>query len=145
MGDLRSWFEGFKRTPLARIPTKGGDVLHAMRSNDPGFSQVEEAYFSCVDPGAVKAWKKHTRMTSNLIVPVGRVRFVLFEADVGFRVEEIGEATYCRLTVPPGLWLGFMGCGSSPSLVLNLADMVHDPSEVMRREVEEIEFDWSAL
>lgn len=130
-------------TPLPRIETQGGDVLHALRCNDHCFVGFGEAYFSWIDYGAVKAWKRHTRMTMNLIVPFGNVRFVFYLGSDRFRVEEIGEARYQRITVPPGLWFGFQGCSQSRSLVLNLADMIHDPKEAERLSEANINFNWS--
>lgn len=131
-------------TPLARIATAGGDVLHAMKQNDAGYSGFGEAYFSWVSPCAIKAWKRHTRMTMNVVVPVGKVRFV-FRLDSGdeFRVEEIGVDRYVRLTVPPGIWFGFKGLSEPQSLVLNIASIPHDPYEVDRLALSEIEYDWS--
>jgi dTDP-4-dehydrorhamnose 3,5-epimerase len=130
-------------TPLRRIETQGGDVLHALKCHDCGFFGFGEAYFSWIEHGAVKAWKRHTRMTMNLIVPIGNVRFVFYLGADQFRVEEIGEARYQRITVPPGLWFGFQGCAQPRSLVLNLADIIHDPKESERLSQANINFDWS--
>lgn len=130
-------------TPLARIPTAGGDVLHAMKQHDAGFADFGEAYFSWVDKGAVKAWKRHLRMTMNVVVPVGQVRFVFRVDDFdAFRVEEIGVARYVRLTVPPGIWFGFQGLSGPQSLVLNMANLPHDPNEVQRLATSEMEYGW---
>ena len=131
-------------TPLARIETAGGDVLHAMKQSDAGYAGFGEAYFSWVAQGSVKAWKRHTRMTMNLIVPLGKVRFV-FHLDGGdeFRVEEIGVDRYVRITVPPGIWFGFQGLAVPQSLVLNIASIPHDPKEVERRTLIEITYGWN--
>ncbi|MGE5466085.1 MAG: dTDP-4-dehydrorhamnose 3,5-epimerase [Ignavibacteria bacterium] len=130
-------------TPLARIPTRGGDVMHAMKQTDEGYSGFGEAYFSWVEQGAVKAWKRHMRMTMNLVVPVGRVRFVFrAEGSDGFREEIAGDGRYVRLTVPPGIWFGFQGLQEPQSLLLNVANIAHDPTEVERRDVPDIDFDW---
>lgn len=130
-------------TPLARIEATGGDVLHAMKQSDAGYAGFGEAYFSWVGEGSVKAWKRHARMTMNLIVPLGKVRFV-FHVDGGdeFRVEEIGVDGYARITVPPGIWFGFQGLAAPNSLVLNIASIPHDPNEVERRAVTEIPYGW---
>ena len=136
--------DGIRVTPLDRIPTVGGDVLHGMKRSDPGYTDFGEAYFSWIEEGAIKAWKKHQRMTLNLVAPVGHVRFVFTagpEASV-VREVELGERHYNRLTVPPGVWFGFQGLGSR-NLILNLADLPHDPAEVDRLPVEAIRFDWS--
>lgn len=130
-------------TPLSRIATQGGDVMHAMKHQDTGYAGFGEAYFSWIDANAVKAWKKHTRMTMNIIVPVGNVRFVFFLDDnTPFRVEEIGNDHYARLTIPPGIWFGFQGLTESGNLLLNLASIAHDPEEVERRAISEIKYNW---
>jgi dTDP-4-dehydrorhamnose 3,5-epimerase len=131
-------------TPLARIATVGGDVLHAMKHSDAGYAGFGETYCSWVTAGAVKAWKRHTRMTMNIVVPVGQVRFVfhLNGTDV-LRVEDIGEDRYARVTVPPGIWFGFKGLSAPQSLVLNIANISHDPNEVERLKVADIKYGWN--
>ena len=131
-------------TPLARIATVGGDVLHALKKSDAGYAGFGEAYFSWVDAGSVKAWKRHTRMAMNVVVPVGQVRFV-FRLDGAdkFRIEEIGVDRYVRITVPPGIWFGFQGLAAPQSLVLNLASIPHDSNEVERLALSEIKYDWN--
>jgi len=132
-------------TPLKRIITPGGDVMHAMKRSDAGYVAFGEAYFSWVEAGAVKAWKRHQRMTLNLVVPVGLVRFAFTLGPHSRRHEaELGERQYARLTVPPGIWFGFQGVDQS-SLVLNLADIEHDPTEVERLPCDTEGFDWSPL
>ena len=132
-------------TPLRRIPTIGGDVMHALKNSDNGFNGFGEVYFSSVERGAIKAWKCHQHMTLNLVVPLGEISFVVHIKDQEncFRTENIGEEKYVRLTVPPGIWFGFQGRGSSQSLLMNLADMAHDPDEVLRKKTSEIVYNWS--
>ena len=69
-------------TPLARIATDGGDVMHALKNNDPEYGGFGEAYFSWLEHRKVKAWKCHTEMTMNLIVPFGQVKFVFCDLDL---------------------------------------------------------------
>ena len=81
-------------TPLKKIPTLGGDVMHALRASDNGFNGFGESYFSWIEEGAIKAWKFHKSMTLNLVVPLGEVRFVfnLPEQNADFLVEDIGDS-----------------------------------------------------
>lgn len=123
-------------TPLRRIPTPGGEVMHALKAVEESFVGFGEAYFSMVDKGAIKGWKRHRLMTLNLVVPVGLVEFVTWneQADADNRSQRflIGSAAggnYARLTVPPGLWLAFSGRSDGPNLVLNIASIGHDPGE----------------
>lgn len=131
-------------TPLMRVSVAGGDVQHAMKRSDAGYVDFGEAYFSWVGNGAIKAWKRHTRMTMNLVVPMGLVRFVFWVGGVdAFRVEEVGEDRYVRLTVPPGIFFGFQGLAEPQSLVLNIASIPHDPNEVERLTLSDINYCWS--
>ena len=130
-------------TPLIRIHANGGDVLHALKSTETGFEKFGEAYFSWIDSGSIKAWKMHKFQTMNLIVPVGQVKFVFCDSESNsFKVLEIGENNYCRITVPKGIWFGFKGNSKANSLILNLSSDVHDPSEVDRKNVSDIYFEW---
>ena len=136
-------------TPLNRIQTYGGDVLHAMKFSDYGFSGFGEAYFSYVDYSMVKGWKKHNKMTLNLIVPLGHVKFVfastISSSNLTYRVKEIGLNHYARITVPPGIWFAFQGIHYPSSLVLNLANISHDPTEIERLPLNAFPFSWSNL
>ena len=80
-------------------------------------------------------------MTLNLVVPKGEVRFVLANANK-FETIIIGEKNYSLLTVYPGVWFGFQGLSIDTSLVLNLANVEHDNTEVDRCDVSTFEFDW---
>jgi hypothetical protein len=83
----------------------------------------------------------------NLVVPVGHVRFVFAskqnENATNFRVEEIGEARYARITVEPGVWFAFQGLSNTPSLVLNIANVSHSSDEIEKLDLEKMNYEWS--
>ena len=134
-------------TPLDIITTPNGDVLHAMKNDSKGFVGFGEAYFSEIQPKTIKAWKRHRKMMLNLIVPAGKVKFVMFDDrkmnDSEFFEVIISRENYCRLTIPPMIWFGFQGLSRNNSIVLNLASIAHDPEEVDRKKFDEINFEWS--
>ena len=130
------------RTSLQRIAVDGGDVLHAMKSSDSDYAGFGEAYFTWILPNSIKAWKRHNIMTMNLIVPYGQVRFVFWTPNAGFREEYIGDNLYARLTVPPGIWFGFQGLSSFPSLVFNLSNITHDQNEIERIKKDDLMYSW---
>ena len=141
--------EGVIITPLDVVNTIGGNVLHGMKSTDQGYSGFGEAYFSTVESGAIKGWKRHHLMTLNLMVPVGAIRFVIYDdrqnssSTNKFQKILLSRCDhYSRLTVPPMVWLGFQGRDKDTNILLNIASIEHSPSEVDRREINEIEFDW---
>jgi dTDP-4-dehydrorhamnose 3,5-epimerase len=132
-------------TPLARITTPSGDVLHGLKVSAPGYVGFGEAYFSQIHEGAIKHWRRHSSFTLNLVVPVGNVRFVIFDDRGGaheFSDCRIGELAYARLTVAPGLWLAFQGLGPGTSLILSIIDGEHDPEESATCELAAIAYAW---
>jgi dTDP-4-dehydrorhamnose 3,5-epimerase len=133
-------------TKLDVIDTPGGNVMHAMKESDAGYSGFGEAYFSQVGKGEIKAWKRHKKMTLNLVVPVGEIKFVLFDdrvvSNTQFQEVIISKDKYCRLTVPPMIWMGFKGLSDGDSMLLNIANIEHDPYEVDKKRIEQIEFNW---
>jgi dTDP-4-dehydrorhamnose 3,5-epimerase len=81
------------------------------------------------------------------VVPIGQVRFVFRSINANgveeFRVEEVGLDRYARITVPPGIWFGFKGLQTPQSLILNIANIPHDPNEVERLKLSDINYDWN--
>ena len=133
-------------TPLKRIKILKGDVMHIMKKKDDGFKDFGEAYFYWISNKSIKAWKYHSRMTMNLVVPFGQVRFVFYKKNKfgheEFQVEEIGVRRYVRLTVPPGLWFGFKGLHSPRSLIMNISNIPHSEKEVKRINLDAIKYNW---
>ena len=129
-------------THLDVIDTPSGNVMHGMKETSAGYAGFGEAYFSQVDKGAIKAWKRHKKMTLNLVVPVGKIKFVLFDdrevSNTQFQEVIISKDSYYRLTVPPMIWMGFQGLSSSCSILLNIANIVHNAEEVDRKNINEI-------
>lgn len=122
--------------PLRIIRDARGAVLHMLRADSPLFQRFGEVYFSEVRPGVVKAWKRHRVVTQHLAVPVGRVKFAIYDDRTGSPTRGQGMEcvlghpdAYQLLVIPPLLWYGFRGLGDSPSIVANCTDFPHDPNE----------------
>jgi len=140
--------DGVIYTPLSIIDTKGGDILHAMKSSDMGFFGFGESYFSTIEPNAIKGWKLHHEMVLNLVVPLGGVKFVIFDDREGSKTEGrfsefiLCRKNYGRLTVAPKLWVAFQGVDLQDSLILNIANIPHDPNESKIKELKELNYNW---
>lgn len=143
--------EGVLVTPQKRILNPKGDILHAMKCSGAGYVGFGEAYFSTVHSGVIKGWKRHRSATLNLIVPVGRVRFVVYDdrphsVSAGqFLDVTIGEENHARLTVSPGLWVAFTGVSKGLNMLLNISSEEHDPAEADNIELDGIPFGWKNL
>lgn len=140
--------DGLLLTPLKQISHPLGDVFHGLKSSENSFAGFGEAYFSTVNCGAIKGWKKHLRMTLNLVVIEGEIRFVLFDGRDGsatqgvFHEVRLSLNNYQRLTVPPGIWMAFQGIGTGKNILLNVASIEHDPQESTTVKIEEISYEW---
>ena len=133
--------DGVTLTPLKQITHPKGDIFHAMKASDDGFFGFGEAYFSTVNQGEVKGWKKHTEMTLNLVVVTGEIKFVVYD-DNSFYSVKLSKNNYQRLTVEPGLWLAFRGI-SVENMLLNLASIEHNTNECKNVDMYSFNYDWN--
>ncbi len=143
--------EGVQIVPLLQIPDERGKVMRMLRRTDSYFQEFGEVYFSVVFPGAIKGWHRHRRMTINYAVPFGRIKLVLYDdrpqSSSHGVIQEIflGQDNYSLVQVPPMIWNGFKGYGSTEAFVCNCATIVHDPDEIERLDPgsSRIPYDWS--
>jgi len=141
--------EGVIFTPLKIIEVEDGNIQHGMKKGEDGYQGFGEAYFSNINSNSIKGWKRHFSMILNIIVPIGRIRFVLFDdredSLTRHKYQEliIAENNYGRLTVPPMIWLGFQGLSKGRNLLLNISNIIHDPKEQENIMLEDIKYNWS--
>jgi dTDP-4-dehydrorhamnose 3,5-epimerase len=142
---------GVSVNPLKVFRDERGQVMHMLRSDAPHFTKFGEIYFSVVNPGVVKGWRMHTKMTQNYAVPVGEIELVLYDsrkesASFG-KVQKliVGESNYSLITIPFGIVYAFKGISKMPAVVANCADILHDPRESVAIELNhpEIPYTWA--
>lgn len=152
---LETGISGVFLQPLAIIPAAGGPVLHMLRAGyalmSAGAPPFGEIYFSQVDTGAIKAWKRHKKQNQLFAVPMGKIRIVLYDgrlesSSFGQKaVLELGRPdAYFLLSIPYGIWYGFKGISAAPALICNYASIPHDPDEAERlpADSQEIPYNW---
>ena len=141
--------DGVILTPLKQIYHPKGNVFHCIKHSDVGYVGFQEAYFSTIKHGVIKPWKKHLKMTLNIIVPVGEIKFVIYDdrekslSKGRFMEVNLSQNDYQRLTIPSTLWMAFKGIGESTNLLLNIANLEHDPTEVERVDLDTFIYNWS--
>jgi dTDP-4-dehydrorhamnose 3,5-epimerase len=139
--------EGVTLHPLKHITVPKGDIYHAMKSTDEGYCGFGEAYFTQIESGQAKGWKRHNRMTLNLVVVYGKVTFVIYDDREDsptrgqFQAVTLSPAEdYQRLTVAPGLWMAFYGADVHTSMLMDIIPEPHDPTEADRKELSDIPY-----
>ena len=148
MENFSNKIDGVILSPQKIINTVGGNVLHVIKNQDKTFSGFGEAYFSLVNNRVVKGWKRHTKMIMNLVVPIGEIQFVIFDDRKNSKTYKnyqeivLSINNYCRLTVPPMLWIAFKGKGDQMNILLNVANIQHSTDEVENKSLESIPFVW---
>lgn len=148
--DNEKSIEGVVIVPLKQIRDERGKIMHMLRRDDAYFEVFGEIYFSWVNPGVVKGWHLHKKMTLNYAVPVGSIKLVLYDgrekSPTRGQIQEIimGEDDYKLVRVPFGIWNGFQGLGNEASMVANCATLPHDPDEIVRKDPygDEIPYAW---
>jgi dTDP-4-dehydrorhamnose 3,5-epimerase len=143
--------DGVVVSPRRQLVDERGKIVHVLREDDPEFQRFGEVYFSWVNPGVVKGWHLHTAMTLNYTCPVGLVKLALWDDREGSpsrgEVMELflGPDDHRLVTVPPGVWNGFKGVATAPSMVCNCATLPHDPEEIRRRDPFDpaVPYDWA--
>jgi dTDP-4-dehydrorhamnose 3,5-epimerase len=128
--------DGVHLVPLKVIEDARGALLHVLRADSPFFDRFGEVYVSEINPGVTKGWKRHFRMTQHLAVPSGRVKFAMHDDRPGSPTGgatvsvELGRPdAYALLVVPPLVWYAWTCVGDRPALLVNCADLPHDPAE----------------
>tara|TARA_Y100001970_G_C14255233_1_gene874821 strand:+ start:2803 stop:3228 length:426 start_codon:yes stop_codon:yes gene_type:complete len=132
-----------KVSKLEEIESPSGNVMHALKKNEKEFFSFGEAYFSKIEKNKIKGWKMHKKMKSNLIVPYGLVKFVFYDVKNSlYREEIVGINRYVRLFVPPKIWFAFQGLYKGESIILNISNILHDPKEEEKRDINNFNYDW---
>ena len=145
--------DGVVIKPLRQILDERGKVMHMIRNDDPEFEAFGEIYFSVVYPGAIKGWHLHQSMTLNYAVPFGLIKLVLYDdrPESGTRGELIeiftGPENYNLIRIPPKVWNGFKGVGTTPAIVANCSTVPHDPLEIERMDPQDpaIPYKWELI
>jgi dTDP-4-dehydrorhamnose 3,5-epimerase len=101
--------------------------------------------------GAIKGWKRHNEFVLNIIVPVGEIKFVIFDDRFGsatyrsfFEIKLSPSRNYKRICLQPGLWMAFQGLSNPSSILLDIIPGAHISSEADSVLLDKIEYDFKS-
>ena len=131
-------------TPIEKIKVEGVDIIKNIKAGDLGYKNFKETYYSFINFGKKKGWKKHKEMTLNLTCPFGEVNFVFSEDLENFESITLNDMSLMRITIYPGIWVAFQGLKKPFSIVNNVADLIHNEVEIERKNLNEVNYDWGS-
>ncbi len=145
--------QGVVMKKLGVIPDERGTIYHMLKEEDPEFNRFGEIYFSAVYPGVIKGWHIHSEMELNYAAIVGEIKLVLYDnrpkSKTKGNLMEIfmGEHNYLLVKVPPMVWNGFKGIGSTKAVVANCSTLSHRTDEISRLDpfTDEIPYKWELI
>ncbi|MBI5077287.1 dTDP-4-dehydrorhamnose 3,5-epimerase family protein [Candidatus Falkowbacteria bacterium] len=133
--------QGLEIAPLRIMADNRGKVMKMADVNTPFFERFGEIYFSFINPGVIKGWKKHSRSTQLFSVPIGAIKFVVFDDRVDSltkgQIQEIGcgESAYNLIKMPAGVWYSWKCLSEFPAMIASLINEPHDPTEAISSEI----------
>ena len=138
-------------TNLKQIIDERGAVFHIMKQDSDTFKGFGEAYISKINYKVIKGWKYHKKMKQNFTVVYGSMKLVLFDdrknSETKGKINEIflnDTNNYCRVTIPEKIWYSFQSLSDESCLLLNIANIQHDPNECINLDLENstIPYNW---
>ena len=122
------------------------DDDRARRTNDvfgtatPGDINISFAY-----PGRIVAWHRHQKQTDHWHVIKGFLKVGLMDDDRNVRWVYLGENDRKTLSIPPGIWHGYMVLGNEEAVLMYYITEKYNPQapDEERLSVEEAGVDWS--
>jgi dTDP-4-dehydrorhamnose 3,5-epimerase len=142
---MQSDLKAIKVIKTKIIKNSLGDILLFLKKKQIRNKKwtFKEAYFSKIKKNKIKAWKMHLKMTLNLIVAYGEVKFIFYsEKKNKFKKIILNQKNIRRLVVPPGIWFGFKGLFKKDSIILNIANEYSEKKEVLKKNIKEIKYNW---
>ena len=96
-------------------------------------------------PGRVVAWHRHRLQTDHWFVIKGYLKVGLLDDDGNARWVYLGENERRVLSIPPGVWHGYMVLGDKEAVLMYYITSKYDENnpDEERRSIEDAGVDWS--
>lgn len=126
-----------------------GNVMRMLRCDESFFKQFGEIYFSFINPGCIKGWKKHLKQTQHFVVPEGQLKLVLYDdrkdSPTCGEVQEIeiGVKNYELVRIPAQVWYSFKALEDKQAMIANCTDIPHDPAESVTKQLNDTSIPYS--
>tara|TARA_B110000977_G_C11074353_1_gene490633 strand:- start:1204 stop:1620 length:417 start_codon:yes stop_codon:yes gene_type:complete len=111
-----------------------GDVYKILSNKSKIYKGFGELYITTLNKDSSKGWNYHKRMTLNLFVIKGKVRFFLKKNNELVK-KTLSENKNDILTIKPKVWVKIVNLAGEKSKIINFANLKHNQNEIIKKEI----------
>ena len=126
---------------LKKINLQKGNLIKFIEKNSKKYKGFGEVYFSTVKKNKIKAWKKHKKTYSNLVVVYGKVKFLIIDSNSKLKKFILTSKNYKSILIPPNTFYGFMGMGRE-NIICNFINKPHSLDEHTNKNINYFKYKW---
>ena len=130
-----------KKNKLKIMKSKHGNVIKIINKSSNYYFGFNELYFSQIKKNKIKGWKKHTRMTMNLKVILGKVKFIFSKDQKKFKKIILSDNDHYMLTISKNIFFAFQGL-EKQNTILNFSNIKHSQKECINLPLNQINYNW---
>lgn len=131
-----------KKNKLIKKKAHKGDVTKIINNKSNYFYGFGELYISEIKSKKIKGWKKHKRMTMNLKVIQGRVKFVFItKNNKKYKEIILHDKDLKLITVPKKTIFAFQGLNKK-NMIINFSNIQHESNECLNYPINKFNYNW---
>ena len=111
-----------------------GDVYKILSSSSKIYKGFGELYITTLNKNISKGWNFHKRMTLNLFVIKGKVKFYLKKNNKLVK-KTLSENKNEILTIKPKVWVKIVNLADEKSKLINFANLKYNQNEIIKKEI----------
>lgn len=128
--------------PLTVHHDDRGYLMEILRDDSPTFTRFGQVYLvGDMVRGTVRAFHRHNELVDWFFISHGAAKFVLVDGRIdspthtNYQIIVAGERKPVCITVPPGVWHGWMSLADDTQLI-SVASVSHDPNKLDEERLE---------
>jgi len=123
-----------KKNKYKIIKNQLGNIEKIISKNEKYYKGFNELYITNLNKDKIKGWNMHKKMTLNLFVIKGKVKFHLKQKKILKQIT-LSEDSKEILTVKPKTWLKMKNLYNKKSKIINFANLKHNKNEIVKKNI----------
>ena len=123
-----------------------GNLSKLLSKKSLSYKNFGELYLTNIKYKSIKGWKYHNKMTSNIFLIFGKVKFVIVEKKnnkIIFVEHILNSENINHIYIPNKTYFAFTGLSKTESTLINFASIVHEKKESLRLNLSEFNYKWT--